>query len=205
MTLKLQSAAVVVQVVLCTAVILGHDSAPTLAVEIRDYAEIPAWRLSRAITEATTIFSGSGVQVEWTRRRWPNADDPQPTPAGANLVTVQIIPVIRDDRIAKNPKTLGAVPGAQLGGRVVYLFSSRIEVVARRNGVDPGALLGMVLAHELGHVLLKGRPHSPTGIMRPFCSGQQTREILAAHGGFTTAEIQLIRSTAAATQSLSFR
>lgn len=195
MTSKHLSGAVVVQVVLCTAVILGHDIAPTLAVEIRDYAETPEWRLSRAITEATTIFSGSGVQVEWKRRPRPYAENPQPTPAGANVITVQIVPAIRDDRIAPNPKTLGAVPGAQLGGRLAYLFSARIDVVARRNGVEPGALLGMVLAHELGHVLLKGRPHSPTGIMRPFCSGRQIRDILAAHGGFTTAETLLIRST----------
>jgi hypothetical protein len=49
-----------------------------------------------------------------------------------------------------DPNVLGAAPGAMTGGRIVYLFYSRIGIVAKREQTDGGILLGLVLAHEMG-------------------------------------------------------
>jgi hypothetical protein len=167
---------------------------PTVTVDIHDHADVPKWTMSRAVAEASAIFDGTDVRLEWRIRRWSRAETrPQGAPVDANAITVQIVPAVRDLQIAQDPTILGAVPGAHIGGRIAYLFSARIDVVAKRNSVAPGALLGIVLAHELGHVLLPGRPHSPHGIMRPFCAAQQIQEILSGHHGFSAAETQLIR------------
>jgi predicted Zn-dependent protease len=47
-----------------------------------------------------------------------------------------------------------------------YIFMKRLEHAARRQGRDFNAVLGRVLAHEVGHLLLPGRGHSNRGIMR---------------------------------------
>jgi hypothetical protein len=49
--------------------------------------------------------------------------------------------------------------------RLVYVFFHRIMPIAVRYDQDYARLLGLVVAHELGHVLLPRDSHSPTGIM----------------------------------------
>src|SRR5262245_26349969 len=172
------------------------DTTPTLQIHIRDYASVPKFALSSAVAEATAIFKGTGVRLEWTVRKSSDpADHPPEARLPTNRITVHVLPSPRDGSITQDPTKLGAVPGADRGGRIAYLFSSRIEVVARRTSVEFGVLLGMVLAHEMGHVLLKGQPHTRSGIMRPFYATQQIHEILSGHQGFSAAEAEVIRNS----------
>jgi hypothetical protein len=46
------------------------------------------------------------------------------------------------------------------------IFHEQVRTVARRSGVDDATLLGRAVAHEVGHLLLRAREHSATGIMR---------------------------------------
>jgi len=172
------------------------NATPTLQIHIRDYADVPKWALSSAVAEATAIFKEAGVRLEWSVRRSSDlADPPSESLVPANIITVQVLASPRDARISQDPTKLGAVPGADRGGRIAYLFSSRIEIVAKRNSVGFGVLLGIVLAHEMGHVLLKGRPHTPSAIMRPFYATQQIHEILSRRQGFSAAEAEVIRNS----------
>ena len=61
-------------------------------------------------------------------------------------------------------ETVGfAIPGSQ-AANVIY---ERIRQIARRRHVASGLLLGYVIAHELGHLLLPAHSHSSSGLMRP--------------------------------------
>src|SRR4030095_16586544 len=61
-------------------------------------------------------------------------------------------------------ETVGfAVPGSR-AANVIY---ERIRRIARRRHVASGLLLGYVIAHELGHLLLPAHSHSSSGLMRP--------------------------------------
>jgi hypothetical protein len=61
-------------------------------------------------------------------------------------------------------ETVGfAIPGSR-AANVIY---ERIRRIARRRRVASGLLLGYVIAHELGHLLLPARSHSSSGLMRP--------------------------------------
>ena len=51
-------------------------------------------------------------------------------------------------------------------GWLATAFSDRIADAATRVGVDAGTLLGLVIAHELGHLLLGSGYHGWTGVMR---------------------------------------
>jgi hypothetical protein len=55
-----------------------------------------------------------------------------------------------------------AVPGR---GRA-YVFYNRLVHAARARPVDIGVVLGRVIAHEIGHVLMPPGQHSTFGIMR---------------------------------------
>lgn len=50
--------------------------------------------------------------------------------------------------------------------RVVYIFCDRIAEVSVKHLQEFTRVLGLVMAHEIGHVLLPASIHSATGIMR---------------------------------------
>jgi hypothetical protein len=70
-------------------------------------------------------------------------------------------------------------------GRVAYVFPGRIENYAAARHVSFADLLGTVLAHEIGHLLLGIGSHTDTGIMRPHPNVIAT---LRAHFSPTQAE-----------------
>jgi hypothetical protein len=51
-------------------------------------------------------------------------------------------------------------------GQLATVFPDRVRGLARRAAVDYAPLLGRVMAHELGHLLLGVSTHSATGLMR---------------------------------------
>ena len=55
---------------------------------------------------------------------------------------------------------------ANSDARRVYVFWERVGPAVNRQAVAHGDALGVVIAHELGHVLMPARSHSQTGIMQ---------------------------------------
>ena len=51
-------------------------------------------------------------------------------------------------------------------GWLATAYSDRVTSAAVRVGVDAGTLLGLVISHELGHLLLGSGYHGWTGVMR---------------------------------------
>jgi hypothetical protein len=80
-----------------------------------------------------------------------------------------------------------------------YVLYSRVKEFIRDHAFpgagqsETGAVLGHIIAHELGHLLMPGEPHSITGIMRADWGG---REVLAAIQGtllFHPGQVKLIQ------------
>jgi hypothetical protein len=64
--------------------------------------------------------------------------------------------------------TLGVAAVTLLsGGRIAYLLFERIRHVALSSGGEAADILGLVIAHEMGHLLLPYGSHSENGLMRP--------------------------------------
>jgi hypothetical protein len=94
--------------------------------------------------------------------------------------------------ISNKPGTLGfAIPSASR----VYVHYDRTSALARTRGVQPGWFLGVVMAHELAHVLLSSG-HSDGGVMRralnpdpnrpPAFTREEGRHLRERLGGQTT-------------------
>jgi hypothetical protein len=77
-------------------------------------------------------------------------------------------PVAIRIRIVANPtRFIAGTDGETMGytaGDLVTIYFSRVNELAIRADLDSDEVLGCVIAHELGHVLL-GPNHTPTGIM----------------------------------------
>src|SRR5262249_45047107 len=97
---------------------------------------------------------------------------------------------------------------AQFGFTAIPIYSTiyykRVADRAHRDGIDNSVsvLLGCVIAHELGHLLLRSTAHSPKGIMQPVCGSAQIHEALTGRLLFTKSESTRIQSQAHTLASL---
>jgi hypothetical protein len=169
----------------------ADEAANPVAVRIHDYAAVPPTVLSSALEAAAGILRRAGLQPAFSveRRRTGVSRATETAPATLTI----IIPLDRmSTRISANPVVLGTTPAAGSGGRLAYVFADRVNQLARLKQANEGQLLGIVIAHEIGHMLL-GPPHATTGLMRPMCDRRQLRAIALGQLRFTPDEEAIIR------------
>jgi hypothetical protein len=147
---------------------LQTDAAPNpelgvlvVVLHVTDYAHVPPRELAVAERVATQVYAAVGVHVVWTDGAARTAQ-----PDGAFHVDVL---VLSRDMVARKCQISSMVEGvfgtASHQARRAYIFYNRLTDHAARTNVGVSRLLGMVLTHEVGHVLLGADSHSPSGIM----------------------------------------
>jgi hypothetical protein len=72
------------------------------------------------------------------------------------------------------------------------------EGVARRAGVESGAVLGRAIAHEIGHLLLNTNSHAAAGLMRAAWSQRELRRDDPNDWRFLESEVATMRAAVAA-------
>ena len=160
----------VVPAVLCAIprVSLAAPAPASIDAVLHDDAGVPTVTLVRALAAADAVFDNAGIRLEWLqgdRARCLNAlpaDAPARQGFLRSLISVRIVGRTVEPDGAR-PNTLGQAP---TGTRVVTIFYGRVEEYARSAGGDAGIVLGHVIAHELGHLLLRRASHSAAGVMR---------------------------------------
>ncbi len=78
------------------------------------------------------------------------------------------------------------------------MYVDRAESVARGAGIDTRRLLGLAIAHEIGHVLLNSNSHAPSGLMRADWSRTELQRQDPAAWRFLETEAAQVRMTALA-------
>ncbi len=161
--------------------------APVILVSIDSHAAIPPDAVEQAKEYAAGVYSAAGLSVAWEHQATMT------TQPSALRVTVALLSGSAEERIAEeigaSKSTLGFAPD---GSRRAYIFGRRIVVHALSTGEPIGLVLGRVLAHELGHLLLPRQGHSETGIMRA-----QLDEWPLGMPAFTDAQAIFIRTSLA--------
>jgi hypothetical protein len=168
--------AVILEVVVargCTSVQAeaAKEDRPAI-VRIYNYAELPPPLLEEATRSAAAIFDRAGLSSQWricVIRQDPNGPDDPPcadSPGGDEFSL----------RINHGPRADAARPqaGEVLGyaiilkrrGVLATVHSGRVLALATRSGVDAATLMGRVMAHEVGHLLLGSNAHAARGLMR---------------------------------------
>lgn len=140
--------------------------------------------LVRAQAEVARIYAAAGVKLVWT---------------GSSPALPSLILMIVSERdfgaqgAAAN--AMGAAPAADEGaGRPAYAFYNRIEASSQHYGTDVAKILGSVIAHELGHLLLARGAHAAAGIMKATWDSRDMVLIASSLLGFTNEQARLIRS-----------
>ncbi len=134
---------------------------PKLTVRIFDFAGLPVQTLGGARTAASWIFRQAGIEVEWLD--CSAAVRPAAAPGvcsgyiSTGTATIRILPESTDLPAGKF--------GVAIRPGLVYVFVDRLQKVTEPTGFSFPLVLGHVIAHELGHLLLVDELHARTGIM----------------------------------------
>ena len=140
--------------------------------------------LVRAQSETARIYAAVGVRLEW---------------AGQPALPRLVMMIPSDSNLGVGvedvaPDAMGAAPAAdEQTGRVAYAFYGRIEALAKRGGIDAAKVLGIVMAHEIGHLLLGRGAHSSAGIMSGRWGKFEMDLVAVGLLGFTKEQADLIR------------
>lgn len=136
---------------------------PEVVVHVDDRAGVPDLDLAAARQEAELIFEEAGVKIIWAAGRFPaSIIGPAAASDGRRHVALLLVNAGED---------AGPSAGCMLGfanrkPAVAYAFYNRIVEQGELRPINVPAVLGRVVAHELGHVLLPPNAHSAHGIMR---------------------------------------
>jgi hypothetical protein len=148
---------------------------PAIHLQMDDDAGVAAATLEKAQDGVTRIFAAAGLEVQWVQT--------------APRFTVQI--VTRSLGYARAASPVMGVALRTAGGASARIFLTQVQDFARRCHVDVSTLLAYVIAHEVGHLLLR-MPHSATGLMKADWDPALVREAAAGSLTFTDAQVQRI-------------
>jgi hypothetical protein len=157
-----------------------------LAVIVNDYAGAAPDVLERAKSHVTFIYRVAGVEIDWIDR-----DDPR-LRGDEFLKSIVTVSLYSAEMASRSTRRDSAVGRATAGGRTVTVLYHRLEDVWDGRSARAAFLLGNVIAHEIGHLVLPAGTHSPIGLMMPEMnlSKATSRPLF-----FTPEQGRIIRST----------
>ena len=159
----LSSACALLVSALCPVGFVFADEPMNVNVAVCNLGGVRAQIVADAKAETETVFSSAGVRIVWTA--CGDISSPAVQARGA-LFIIRL-------RTDKPPRTTGplsldtmgrAYVADDGGGYLADAYFPAIQAVADHYGGSASALLGLVIAHELGH-LLRGAGHSLDGVM----------------------------------------
>ena len=173
---------------------------PRIAVLPYNYAAISAETIANAKHEADLIYARMGVEIE--SGRLPNASSRSGTgksdSSGPYRFEVRLLPHSMADRLKLGPDEIGRALIAGKGpfGTVSDIFTDHLMELTSARKWAAGQLLGCLMAHELGHLLLGPGSHSNGGIMRIRWGEKDLNKALQRQMLFTPRQADEIRKEA---------
>jgi hypothetical protein len=168
---------------------------PTLRVSVFNDARIPDQKLLRAETVATQIFAASGMSIDWLHCGRPSEDLHEQAACSEASFPSHLHIRIQPRSLNLNPSTVGLSYSGEDGmGQQADIFYSGISLLEQTNHADSGVLLGTVIAHELGHLLLGLDSHAPSGLMRPLWNADDLSRAGFAHLVFSPEQSRKLRA-----------
>ena len=175
-------------------------STPDVVINVYNDARVEENTLEKAQEEATRILAHAGINAEWINCK---GLQPQPVlnpycslPMSQNHLVLRVVPF----QIRGGDSVLGVAfldedqPGVQAD-----IFYPSLDGLCREAGTSRSRVLGNVIAHEIGHLLLGTHSHSARGIMRPHWHNQELDQIGMGTLLFTDTQAQTMQRRLMAT------
>ena len=136
---------------------------PTAVVRLDNVALVAADSLDFAERRAAEIFSRIGVRVTWIDEETAFREHLRP-PFTVVLINAGV-------ELLARRAVVDALGFADPSVSRAHVICDRVDALTARSRRSAASLLGDVIAHELGHLMLPSPRHSARGIMR---SGVET-------------------------------
>jgi hypothetical protein len=127
---------------------------------------VPIETLAGAKRYAADVFRASGISLSWVDCPISNEEvdkfRPYSDVTDPVVLLLRIVPPSMSTGLQRSIDAFGTASHVS-----AHVFSERLQDLAEEHQVPVQKLLGAVMAHELGHMLLGEDSHSPVGIMQP--------------------------------------
>jgi hypothetical protein len=135
-----------------------------VTVGLYDYVAVPSQTLAEAEYEASRMFRKAGVDLVWmkcgpVRNNGAELDACEQVGESMRFV-VKILPETMAVHLHRPPGVFGMAVQ-----QFAFIFFDRVQGLCAAERLSLPVMLGYVMAHELGHMVLGQRSHSPSGIM----------------------------------------
>lgn len=168
----------------------GVDPKPDLAITVLvfNFRHVQSTTLAKAEDESGRILAGAGVHVTW--RDCPTGNEPcQKGQGRVFFLAIKAGPVQNE--------FLDTVSGyALLPDHLAVVHYDYLPRIPgnKRGSNETAMILGCVITHELGHLLLGEREHSIAGIMQAHWGVAQIQSALESQLSFLPEEAVLMRA-----------
>ena len=137
-----------------------------LTVRVYNPAHVPPFELSEAEDRAARIFRRAKIKIVWEHVPMRDEVHDHPSSEAWNPADLHLRLWTRAGfgLSAYGEDTLGFCVSMEMSTAVI--ISDEIRKRGTTSVTNPGDLLGLVMAHEMGHLLLRSKAHSVEGIMQ---------------------------------------
>jgi hypothetical protein len=167
-----------------------------IRVRVNDYAQVSPATLSGAEREAARIMGKAGLPTDWlncpVKSTLKMTQDPCTEPLQPMDIVLRLIPEPQNNHYDDSVFGFAVVPTLAS----VYV-NCVVERAKRANAeFEIPMILGNVIAHEIGHLLLGLNSHSESGIMQGRWQPNQVRQAVTGNLLFTEKKRSNVQTTA---------
>jgi len=178
---------------LCATYASSSSKSLTVRIDVFNDAGVAADVLKRAELEARRIFESAHIEIQW--RDCSAAQNGPPEDPGChalrtpNHLNLRIVPGTQ----RQNQDVFGvAFLAADGTGGYSDVFYGAVSKLHKEGHGNQGRVLGHVMAHEIGHLLIGSHAHSPWGIMSAKWHTQELQRLEMGNLLFTTEQVNSI-------------
>ena len=170
------------------------DSSPTIRVRVNNYTQASPTILAGAEREAGRILGKAGLQTVWldcpAGHSSVDSLDPCRQPLEATDIALRVLSQSTQNKFQDTAFGFAVVP------ILASVYYDYVAHLARSDDAEfeIPIILGCVIAHEIGHLLLGSNSHSASGIMQGHWERGQIRQAVTSNLLFTPEQAKLIQA-----------
>jgi hypothetical protein len=172
------------------------DASPTIRIRVTNYTQATPGMLAGAEHQAGRILGKAGLQTVWldcpAGHSTADPQDPCGEPLEATDIALRVLSESSQNKFQDTAFGFAVVPV------LASVYYDYVAHLARSDDAEfeVPIILGSVIAHEIGHLLLGSNSHSDSGIMQGHWERGQIRQALMGTLLFTPEQAKLIQGEA---------